>query len=210
MRAHHHGHEHELEPQYGLPEALPSDERILWQGSPAAVEVFKTVFHGRALAAYFVSMLALRLILSPSEGEVTGATAAAAAGMAMVFGLALGLFWLIAWLTAKTTVYTITTKRLVMRIGIVLNVTFNVPWTRIAAADLRVRGNGSGDIAFRLVQEDKIAYLHLWPHARPWRFSHPEPMMRGLHDVQRVSERILGAIPLASSVSHETDLQTAR
>lgn len=210
MRAHHNGHEHELEPQYGLPEALPSDERIVWQGSPVATEVFKTVFHGRALAAYFVAMLALRLVLSPAQGEATGATAAAAAGMAIVFGLALGLFWLMAWLTARTTVYTVTTKRLIMRIGIVLNVTFNVPWTRIASADLRLRSNGSGDIAFRLVTEDKIAYLHLWPHARPWRFSHPEPMMRGLLDVQSVSERVLRAIPLAATPPHETDLQTAR
>ena len=31
------GHEHELEPQYGLPERLPATEKILWQGSPDAI-----------------------------------------------------------------------------------------------------------------------------------------------------------------------------
>ena len=210
MRAHHHGHEHELEPQYGLPELLPQDERIVWQGSPLAREVFQTVFHGRVLLAYFLAMLGLRLILSPTGDEAVGASAAAAAGMVVVFGVALALFWGMAWLTAKTTVYTFTTKRLIMRIGIVLNVTFNIPWTRIAAADLRVRKNGAGDIAFRLVPEDKIAYLHLWPHARPWRFEHPEPMLRGLPEVRQVSEQVLRVVPVASGFRHETHLQTAR
>ena len=28
------GHEYEFEPQFGLPERLPSDEFIVWQGSP--------------------------------------------------------------------------------------------------------------------------------------------------------------------------------
>ncbi|MEY2777257.1 MAG: putative photosynthetic complex assembly protein PuhB [Pseudomonadota bacterium] len=210
MRAHHNGHEHELEPQYGLPELLPADEQIVWQGSPVATEVFQTVFHGRALIAYFLAMVALRMVLSAGSGEGGGATAAAAAGMAAVFGLALAGFWLMAWLTAKTTVYTVTSKRLILRIGIVLNVTFNVPWSRIASADLRIRKHGAGDIAFRLVPEDKIAYLHLWPHARPWHFSHPEPMLRGLADVRQVSEVILRTVPLSQPIRHETDLQTAR
>jgi len=210
MRAHHNGHEHELEPQYGLPELLAANEQIVWQGSPVALEVFQTVFHGRALLAYFLAMLGLRLIFSGDSSEGSGLTAAAAAGMAIVFGLALGVFWLLAWLTAKTTVYTVTSKRLIMRIGIVLNVTFNLPWTRIASADLRVRKNGAGDIAFRLVPEDKIAYLHLWPHARPWRFSHPEPMMRGLASVREVSEVILRTVPLSQPGHHEAHLQTAR
>ena len=28
-------HEHEFEPQFGLPERLPDSERLLWQGSPS-------------------------------------------------------------------------------------------------------------------------------------------------------------------------------
>ena len=34
---------------------------------------------------------------------------------------------MLAWLTSRNTVYTITNKRVVMRIGIVLSVTFNLP-----------------------------------------------------------------------------------
>ena len=42
-----------------------------------------------------------------------------------------------AWLSARNTVYTITDRRVVMRIGIVLTLTFNLPFKRIAAAGLQ-------------------------------------------------------------------------
>ena len=44
------GHEHELEPQYGLPERLPATEKILWQGSPDARALARSAFHIRKLA----------------------------------------------------------------------------------------------------------------------------------------------------------------
>ena len=44
MNTQNNGHEHEFEAAYGLPEALPKGETILWQGSPdfgdLAVRVF--------------------------------------------------------------------------------------------------------------------------------------------------------------------------
>ena len=39
------GQEHELEPQYGLPERLPATEKILWQGSPDASVLARSAFH---------------------------------------------------------------------------------------------------------------------------------------------------------------------
>jgi len=74
----------------------------------------------------------------------------------------------------------------VMRIGIVLSVTFNLPLRRIDAAQLRARGDGSGDVALRLSDEDRIGYLHLWPHVRPWRLARAEPMLRALPDARGV------------------------
>ncbi|MFX7853989.1 photosynthetic complex putative assembly protein PuhB, partial [Acinetobacter baumannii] len=74
----------------------------------------------------------------------------------------------IAWLMARTTVYTITNKRVVMRVGVVLSITFNLPFAQIGSAGLRRRGRG-GDIVLSLCGTDNIAYAHLWPHARPWR-----------------------------------------
>jgi hypothetical protein len=93
----------------------------------------------------------------------------------------------VAYLSAKTTVYTITNRRIVMRVGIVLTVTFNLPFKRIAAANLRGLSGGRGDICVSLMESDKIAYAHLWPHARPWRFAKPEPMLRCLTNAQTVA-----------------------
>ena len=83
-----------------------------------------------------------------------------------------------AWLSARTTVYTITDRRVVMRVGIVLSVTFNLPFRVIQSAALMTHADGTGDIPLALAGEDRIAYLHLWPHARPWRIARPQPMLR--------------------------------
>jgi hypothetical protein len=189
MKAQSNGHEHEFEPEYGLPERLPAQEHILWQGSPHTGLVFYQVFHARALAVYFGLILALR---GAHQFSMTGSWAeafAAATWLAPLFVLALGLFWALAGLVAKTTVYTITDRRVVMRVGIVLSLTFNIPLSRLQSADVRhIGAKGAGEIALALRPEDKIAYFHLWPHARPWRFAHPEPMLRCLPAVTGIAE----------------------
>ena len=60
-----------------------------------------------------------------------------------------------------------------MRIGIVLTVTFNLPLSRIERAGLHPTPDGSGDIALTLERGTRIAWLHLWPHARPWQRGAP-------------------------------------
>ena len=82
--------------------------------------------------------------------------------------------------TRERTVYTLTDKRVVMRIGIVLTLTFNIPYRRIAAAGLHLDTRGTGDLPLALLPPDHIAYLHLWPHARSWRVARPEPMLRSV------------------------------
>ena len=47
------GHEYEFEPQYGLPERLPADEHIVWQGSPDVRALAASAFHTRKLVFYF-------------------------------------------------------------------------------------------------------------------------------------------------------------
>jgi hypothetical protein len=101
----------------------------------------------------------------------------------LLASVALGLLALTAWLSASTTLYTITDKRIVMRIGIVLTLTFNLPFSRIQAAQIKNSKNGKGNIALDLQGPDRIAYLHLWPHARPWHLKQPQPMLRALPEV---------------------------
>jgi hypothetical protein len=186
-----HTHEHEFEPEYGLPEPLPAGERVLWQGSPDWRVLARHVFHVRTLALYFSAILLLRGAFVLSDGG-TAAAALKAIGMtlplvALAIGIALGL----AVLSARTSVYTITDKRVTMRIGIVLNLTLNLPFKRIAGAGFREVGNGAGDIPLTLAGTDQIAYLHLWPHARPWRIAKSEPMLRCVPQGEEVA-RVLG------------------
>jgi hypothetical protein len=75
----------------------------------------------------------------------------------------------------------------VMRIGIVLTITFNLPLKRLAQAGVHIYKDGSADIPIRLNPEDKIPYLHLWPHARAWKLAHPEPMIRCVADGKHVA-----------------------
>lgn len=183
-----HEHEHELEPAYGLPEYLPSNEKILWQGSPDWRAMARRVFFLRALTIYFVAILAIRGTLVLVDGGTAIAALKAVLLVAPLAVLALGTLLGVAIMTARTAVYTITDKRVVMRIGIVLNVTFNLPFRRIASAGMNDTGDGTGDITLALAGDDKIGFAHLWPHARPWHLARPEPMLRCVPHAKEVGQ----------------------
>lgn len=177
-------HEHEFEPEHGLPERLPEGEHILWQGTSDWRDLARRVFHADKVAIYFALMLAWRAgsVLTDGDGAVAALRSILWLAPLATFGV--GLLLLLAWLTARTTVYTLTDRRIVMRIGIVLTVTYNLPLVRIEAADLRDAGGGRGDIALTLERPTRIAWLHLWPHVRPWRVSRAQPMLRALVDAE--------------------------
>jgi hypothetical protein len=104
--------------------------------------------------------------------------------------IGLGTLWLLAYLTARTTVYTMTNKRVVMRLGIVLTVSFNLPLKQVASADVRMLQKGFGDITLALQGSDRIAWVHLWPSVRPWRITKPEPTLRAIPNVQVVADKL--------------------
>jgi len=171
-------HEHEFEPVCGLPEQLPPGEKLLWQGSPDWRALALRAFHVRKLVVYFAALLVLRVMVLLG-GESTPLQMALSALWMVALGVvAVGSITLVAWLSARAAVYTITDKRIVMRIGIVLTLTFNLPFKRIESAGLHLDADGSGDIPLTLAGGDRIAWLNLWPHARPWRLTQPEPMLR--------------------------------
>lgn len=185
--------EHEFEAQYGLPEKLPAGETILWQGSPSTKAILAKVFHAKILYAYFGLLLAYRLISGFSDGEAVTEIFFAGLRILILSGLGMGLVALIAYLIASTAVYTITTKRVVMRIGIVLNMTFNFPLKMIESADCGLNKNGSGDIYLKLSKGYKIAIFHLWPHARPGSWVTPQPTLRGINHCAEVAKILVQA-----------------
>jgi hypothetical protein len=203
--AHHNGHEHELEPQFGLPEALPAGEAILWQGVPERSRIARDVFHLRAVALYFLVIVALRFTFQYHDSGSLAEAVAAATWLMPIFATGYLILWVLAHLVARTTVYTITDRRVVMRVGIVLCLTFNIPFKRIQAAQVRRRRDGGGDIALELVSGDKIAWPHLWPHVRPWRLAFPQPMLRGLPEIDRPARLLQEAWLARSADRAESD-----
>jgi Bacterial PH domain len=185
--------EHEFEAQYGLPEELPAGEHILWQGAPDWKVLARRVFHVNKVAVYFAAMLVWRFVSVMSDTQDIGAAVASLAWLAPFFALGLGLLLLLGWWSARTTAYTLTNRRIVMRIGIVLTVTYNLPLKRIESADLHDAGRGCQDIALTLERGTHIAWLHLWPHVRPWRVAKTQPMLRALPDAQAVSALLAAA-----------------
>lgn len=183
-------HEHEFEAAPGLPEKLPAGERILWQGAPDAWLLAVHALHVRKLAFYFSAMLAVQAALLRADGQPLAGPLTLSAVLAV---LALALLLATAWMAARTTLYTLTNKRVVMRIGIVLTLSFNLPFKQIAGASLNPLGAGRGDIALALKGSDRIAWVHLWPHARPWQLRRPEPTLRCIADVQAVGALLQGA-----------------
>jgi hypothetical protein len=179
--------EHEFEAALGLPEPLPAGEKILWQGAPRWTAMAKHVFHMQWLAVYFAVIVGLQIftVVGNEGGLAAGWSSVALAIFLALIGLV--LVGLLAYWSATTTMYTLTNRRIVMRVGIVLTVTFNLPYTTLRSADLKLYKDGTGDIPMQIATKDKIAFFHLWPHVRPWRLAKPEPMLRCIPDAKQVA-----------------------
>lgn len=205
------GQEHEHEPQYGLPERLPDNEHLLWQGQPDARGVMQRVFHLRGVSIYFALMLAWLLATRLHDGASVTEALRGSLGFMLLAATAIGLVAVLGWMTARNAVYTLTDKRVVMRIGIVLTVTYNLPLRCIDGASLaRLSKGGLGDIALAMRSDTRIAYLHLWPHARPWRLARTEPMLRCVPDAAKVAELLVTAWAAANEqVLHATPVAAA-
>lgn len=187
-----------------LPEALPQGEHILWRGCPEWRSLYRRAFHGRTLAIYFAVLLALRGATVLWFGGTVGAAAIAILWLLPAALFSLGVLALLAWLSARATWYTITDRRVCMRIGVVLEITFNFPFQVIDSAGLHLYPDRSGDIPLMFMDGEQIAYVHLWPHARPWHLRRTEPMMRCVPDAAKVAELLAGAIRNALSPEART------
>jgi fumarate reductase subunit C len=200
-------HEYDDEPQVGLPEALPKGERLLWQGSPDWRSMAINVFHVRKVAAYLTVMMLIRGVAVASDGTAMQGLIAALWCLPLVL-IAVGVITLLAYLSARDTMYSITDKRVIMRIGIALTLSYNIPLKLVHAAGIHVRKDGTGDIPLSLAKGNKIAFLFLWPHAKPWKLSQPEPMLRCLPNVNEVAAKLSAAWANANQQTAITAVHT--
>lgn len=169
--------------RHALPGVLPPGERILWQGAPDWRAVARHALHVRGLTIYFGLLVAWVGISAALRGESTVDVAFETGRAALAATVPLAVFVAYSWLASRNAAYTITNKRVVMRMGLVLPLTLNLPYSRIDAAGLTMKSDGTGDIALKLAPGSKgLGWFIMWPHTRPWRMAVAEPMLRGLHD----------------------------
>lgn len=176
-----------FEPVRGLPEALPEDEHILWQGSPDPWRLAVEALSLKWVAGYFVLLAFWRIGVSSLDYSLTQAMShgipfilVGAVACLVLFGLAT--------VQARSAVYTLTNKRVAMRIGAALTMTLNLPYTQIANANLDLKQGGTGTIAFDLKGEIRFSYLMTWPHVRPWFMNRTQPSLRCVPEAERVAQ----------------------
>lgn len=191
--------DHHAESVRGLPAELPPGEQLLWQGAPNWQVLARRAFHVRKLAGYFGALVLWHV----GDGVVSGQTLAVAArGAALPLALALAALAIVAglaYLNARCTVYTVTSRRVVIRTGVALPVTINLPFRMIDGAQLRLYAGGVGDIPLQLSAAERIGYLVTWPSVRPWRVTRTEPMLRAIDGAAAVGELLGEALASASA-----------
>ena len=188
MKAH---HEHEFEAALGLPEDLPRNEYIVWQGRPEWRQLAIEAFHVRKIAIYFAVMVVWQWV-SLLESNAAGMDMLKQLGTSI--GLALLALAVLSWSaywSAQATMYTLTNKRIIMRIGIVLSLTFNLPLKKITACDLQLLSKQTGNIALGIATDSPIGWLNLWPHVRAWRVASPQPTLRCVPQAESLAKKVL-------------------
>jgi hypothetical protein len=177
---------------YGLPAPLPEGESMLWQGAPSWKNVAFRVLHVRKLMIYFAILAVICLIraIMVETQQMWWSLFA----LLFLGSVAIAMLTTFAYFVAKTTVYTITEKRVVLRVGVALSMSLNLPFAMMESADLRLFSDGSGDIPLLLAGETRVGYITLWPHARPWRTRRVQPMLRSVPDAVRVAHILARAL----------------
>lgn len=186
--------EHDFEPIRGLPGDLPEGETILWQGAPDWRVLVSEAFHIRLVAAYFAAMLVWRVTSALTAGGHLQGALATAFQVSPLAIAALGILTFLAWLNSCTTVYTITNRRVVMRFGAAFSKAINIPFEVIDTAAVKTLRGGVGDLALTLKAPNKIALLMLWPHARPWKLSAPQPTFRAIPGADQAAKVLASAM----------------
>lgn len=180
----------DFEDRPGIPAPLPPGEHVLWQGRPDKWGMAKNAFHIRKVGIYFCLLVGLQLFAAFRGASDADASLASLALTGLLVLIGMFILGALAWMTAHVTIYTLTNRRILIRFGVALQMTINLPFAQIKAASLRVGKDGLGDIPLVLKDTRRVNYLVLWPHVRAWHFVAPQPMLRCLRDSEHVAKLI--------------------
>jgi len=184
----------DFEPVRGLPAELPKDEQLLWQGAPEWKSLAVQAYHVRKVAAYFALLVAWRIGTGFYNGHAVADIGVSCLMLVTMGTIAVGVLSLLAYLNARSTVYSITSRRVILRHGVAVPLTMTVPFRLIDAADLKVHGDGTADIALKLPAPERIGYLITWPHVRAGKITRPQPSFRSLAGGQNAAKILSAAL----------------
>jgi hypothetical protein len=183
-----------FEPIRGLPAVLPEGETLLWQGSPDWKALAVRGYHVRKVAVYFLALAVFRLGLGVSQGHTPVAMLLSCAFLLALGGIAIGVLASLAYFNSRSTVYSITSKRVLLRHGIAVPMTMNIPFTLIESAGFLTYADGTGEVALRLPKDQRVGYLITWPHLRPGHITQPQPAFRALRDARQAADILAAAL----------------
>jgi hypothetical protein len=184
----------DFEPTPGLPAELPTGETLLWQGVPNWKSLAVRAYQVRKVAIYFAILVLWRAGVGIGNGQGVATVLLGCAFIALLGVIVIGMLSTLAYFSARSTVYSITSRRVLLRHGVAVPMTMNLPFKQIEAAALRGFADGTGDIALTLTASERIGFLITWPHVRPGRFKRPEPSLRALPDAQHAADILSAAL----------------
>jgi len=203
----HHDDDFNFEPIRGLPEMLPADEHILWQGSPAPFALAREALGLYWIAGYFLLLAVWRVGVSSIDFPMAVALTHAVP-FVVIGAVACAILYAVAWVQARATVYTLTNKRVVMRFGASVPKAVNLPLSKIGSADVRPVGGGFVDIVLAPTERFPLGWLQTWPHVRPWKVADPQPMLRAVSDsfVPVLAEALRSADPAGANAGQASSV----
>lgn len=182
-------HDFDFESQPGLPAPLPAGETLLWQGQPDTRALAREAFKINWIFGYLMLIAVWRGGAAFADGGMAKSVAVFLPYAVLALA-GYGVVWLLARASARATIYSITSARVILRIGAALQVTYTVPYTRIASASSATKLDGTGTIALTLTEGSQLSWLVLWPHLRPGFVREVQPALRCIPEATQVA-RIL-------------------
>ena len=178
-------------------------ERVLWRGRPAWRAVMRDVLHVRIIVGYFAAVLLWGFASDRADGWTPLNTLWRGAPIVAMTLVVLGACALFAWAISRTTTYELTSARCVLHYGVAQTASLYIPLGRIASVGVHARGDDTGDVLLTPKPGSRLGYLKLWPHARPWRWSRAEPVLRGVPHAMALGQAISqAAADIAPGVIH--------
>lgn len=177
----------------GVNEPLPAGERVLWEGAPDAAALAKHLFFVRPISLYLSAMVLWWVAVNYAQAGTTGFWVTLATQIVLSGGVVVAAL-MFARAIARGTTYAITDRRIVLNFGVIFPLTINLPLRYVQGASARQFADKTGQIAVQLTTKEKLAWIVLFPHVRPWKINNPEPLLRGLKDPVKVGEILREAV----------------